>query len=85
MPDRPTDGGSVPDDRNANLEAALGGADSVQKTTYVSGQGTDPDGSASELPSAVRAPASAGPNTTWIIIAFLLVAAVLVYLLGFIR
>lgn len=83
MPDRPTDAGSFPDDRNKNAEAALGGADAVQKTTYVSGQGTDPEGNASELPSAARAHASAGPNTTWIIIAFLLVAAVLVYVLGF--
>ncbi len=39
MPDQPTDGGSFPQDRYRNPEAALGGADAVEKTTYVTGQG----------------------------------------------
>ena len=41
MADQPTDGGKVPQDRYENPEAALGGADAVEKTTYVTGKGTD--------------------------------------------
>ena len=83
MVDRPTDGGSFPDDRYKNPETALGGADAVEKTTYVTGRGADPDSrNAARAPTA-RVPSGAGPNTTWIIIGALLVAAVLVYLLGF--
>ena len=33
MADQPADGGSVPQDRYKNPEAALGGADAVEKTT----------------------------------------------------
>jgi hypothetical protein len=84
MPDRPTDAGSVPDDRYENAEAALGGADAVPKTTYVTGLGTEPEArpASGEKPFG-HSPAAAGPNTAWIVIAFLVVAAVLVYLLGY--
>ena len=40
MPDHPADGGSFPENRYANPEAALGGADAVSKTTYVAGEET---------------------------------------------
>ena len=43
MPDNPTGGGSFPEDRYRNPETALGGADAVEKTTYVTGQGTEPE------------------------------------------
>ncbi|HEV7993492.1 MAG TPA: hypothetical protein VGP25_16820 [Gemmatimonadaceae bacterium] len=83
MPDRPTDGGTFPEDRYENPEAALGGADAVEKTTYVKGKGTEPEARASHDAPIARVPAGSGPSTTWIIIGALLVAAVLVYLLGF--
>ena len=82
MPDRPTDGGSFDASRYTNAEAALGGADAVEKTTYVTGSGTEPE--------TVKAPgvgavvqAGGGQSATWVIIGLLLVAAVLVYVLGF--
>ncbi len=83
MVDKPTDGKSFPKDRYVDPETALGGADAVEKTTYVTGSGTDPDArKGSDGPSA-RVPAGAGQGATWAIIIFLIVAAVLVYLLGF--
>jgi hypothetical protein len=83
MAERPTDGGSFPEDRYRNPETALGGADAVEKTTYVTGKGTEPEArKVSDAPSA-RVPSGAGHGATWAIIGFLVVAAVLVYLLGF--
>ena len=83
MEDRPTDEGSFPQDRYTNPQSALGGADAVEKTTYATGKDTDssavrPPGS----PSA-RVPAGSGQGATWAVLAFLAIAAVLVYLLGF--
>ena len=83
MADHPTDGGSFPEDRYKNPETALGGADAVEKTTYVTGRGTEPEAMSPGDAPASRAPSRSGPNTTWILIGALLVAAVLVYLFGY--
>ena len=83
MAERPTDGGSVPEDRYRNPEAALGGADAVETTTYVTGQGTEPETRHQPGTPSARVPAGAGQGATWAIIGFLGLAAVLVYLLGF--
>jgi hypothetical protein len=84
MADRPTEGGKVNPDRYENPEVALGGADAVEKTTYVTGTGTEPE--ALKRPGAPVARVSAGGiGATGAIIIFLLVAAVLVYLMGFAR
>ncbi|MDB4885503.1 MAG: hypothetical protein JWN79_941 [Gemmatimonadetes bacterium] len=82
MPENPTDGGTFDADRYKNPETALGGADAVEKTSYVTGSGTEPE---TIKPAGVAAnvPAGGGKNATWIIIGMLLVAAVLVYVLGF--
>ena len=84
MADQPTDAGRFPEDRYTSPEVALGGADAVPKTTYVTGAGTEPEAqrAPSDKPSG-RSATSAAPNTVWIVLAFLFVAAVLVYLLGF--
>ena len=81
--DQPSDGGSFPQDRYKNPETALGGADAVEKTTYVTGRGTEPAASQPPGSPAARVPAGGGQGATWAIIAFLVIAAVLVYLLGF--
>ena len=78
----------VPDDKDRQpTEAGLGGADAVEKTTFVTGSGTEPERSRAEpAPASVPATkgsAGTGPNATWAIIVFLAVGAVLVYLLGF--
>jgi hypothetical protein len=82
MVDRPTDNPGFSRDRFENPETALGGADAVEKTTYVTGSGTDPDARKGSGPSARVSPGG-GQGATWAIIIFLIVAAVLVYLLGF--
>jgi hypothetical protein len=83
MAEKPTDGGMFDPDRYENPEAALGGADAVEKTTYVTGSGTEPEAQKPEGVPAARVPAGGGQSATWVIIGMLLVAAVLVYLLGF--
>ena len=83
MPENPTGGGSFPEDRYRNPETALGGADAVEKTTYVTGQGTEPEARHQAGTPSARAPSGAGHGATWAIIGFLVVAAVLVYLLGY--
>ena len=82
MPERPTDGGSFPEDRYTNSETALGGADSVEKTTYVTGSGTEPEGKSSDQGPSARVSAGGGQGATWAIIAFLVIAAGIVYVLG---
>jgi hypothetical protein len=81
MPDRPTNSGNFSEQGFDNPEVALGGADAVEKTTYVSGSGKQPD-SRSEAP-AVRVASGRRVSTPLVIIIALLVAAVLVYLLGY--
>ena len=92
MAERPTDAGSFPEDRYRNSETALGGADAVEKTTYVTGEGTEPEARIPEDPNRRKgeggrtipnAPLRSGQATIWAIVAFLLVAALLVYLLGY--
>ena len=73
-----------PDEKyGPSSDAALGGADAVEKTTYVTGSGTDPERTRGETAPAVKGSGGTGPSATWAIIVFLAVAAVLVYLLGF--
>lgn len=84
MPDKPTDGGSFDASRYKNPETALGGADAVPKTTYVTGSGAEPE-TRKPVGEGVSAKVAAGggQSATWAIVIFLLVAAALVYLLGF--
>lgn len=74
----------VPRDRLRDSEAQLGGADAVEKTTYVVGKGTDPHARKGEGPSAtVR---SAGPPIMVIAVVVVLVLLVLAaYLIGIFR
>ena len=77
--------GGVPDDKYRQPpDVALGGADAVDKTTYGTGSGTEPERTrADSAPPAAKGAAGTAPNATVAIIVFLAVAAVLVYLLGF--
>jgi hypothetical protein len=82
-PDDPTVEGGIPANRYDSPEAALGGADAVPKTTYVTGHGTEPEARSPERGPTAQVQPGSGLNATWIVLAFFLVAAVLVYLLGF--
>jgi hypothetical protein len=77
----PTPGG-VPDDKYRQPpDVALGGADAVEKTTYVTGSGTEPERS-TPAPAVQQKGSGTGPSATWAIIVFLAVGAILVYVLG---
>ena len=76
--------GGVPDDRSRQRpDADLGGADAVEKTTYVTGSGTEPERTRPESAPSAKGDAGTAPNATAAILVFLAVAAVLVYVLGF--
>ena len=81
---QPADGNTFPQARYKNPETALGGADAVEKTTYVTGKGTSPEATNAGRPIAtVGAGRGLGP-LGWIVGA-LVVLAVLAYALGFLR
>jgi hypothetical protein len=77
---QPPDGG-IPQDRYDLPEKALGGADAVPDTSYV--PAAEPEHPKGEGPVKARVPAGSGQGATWAIIAFLVIGAVLVFLLGF--
>jgi hypothetical protein len=81
MSDRTTHSGSISEQGFDNPEAALGGADAVEKTTYVTGRGTEPE-TRTDGPTA-RVSSGRVMSTPWVVIISLFVAAVLVYLLGY--
>mgnify|MGYP001603882163 CR=1 FL=1 len=70
-----------PDPRFVDPETALGGADAVEKTTYVVGKGTDPNAL-----SPVGRPARVGRRSispiVWGIVALMILAVIVVALLG---
>ena len=72
-----------PDDRTHGHQEPLGGADAVEKTSYVVGSGTEPErrGAEGDKP-ARKGSAGTGPSATWAILVLLFVGAVLVYVLG---
>ena len=65
-------------------ETALGGADSVQKTSYVTGQGTEPEG-APRAGVIARTSTGGGINVGAWIVALIAVAIALVYGFGIFR
>jgi len=65
-------------------ESALGGADSVQKTSYVTGEGTEPAG-APRAGVVARAGTGGGLNVTAWVVGFLALAIALVYAFGIFR
>lgn len=77
---QPPDPG-VPQNRYDLPEVGLGGADAVPDTNYVPQR--EPELRKGEGPVNARVPAGAGAGATWAIIAFLVIGAVLVFLLGF--
>ena len=83
MAERPPEENSFPKERYSDPETALGGADAVEKTTYVTGKGTEPEAMHKGGTTSARVPSGSGHGATWAVIAFLAIAAVLVYLLGF--
>ena len=80
MPSTPSpDSPRRPDARQdlPNPETALGGADSVPKTSYVTGQGTDPN-ARSEGPVA-KVPTGGGINIGAIVLVVVVIAIALLF------
>jgi hypothetical protein len=74
----------VPRDRLRDPEAQLGGADAVEKTTYVVGAGTDPNARKGEGPAATVSSRGA-PVIVLSIIVVLVALVALAYLIGAMR
>jgi len=71
----------VPRDRLRDPEAQLGGADAVEKTTYVVGDGTDPRARKGEGASAAGASRGA-PTIVLAIVLTIVVLVALAYIIG---
>lgn len=74
----------VPRDRLRDPEAQLGGADAVEKTTYVVGKGTDPNARKGEGPSATGAARGASRLVLGVVLTIVVLVA-LAYLIGIVR
>ncbi len=68
-------------DRYRDPEAQLGGADDVEKTTYVTGRGTDPRARRGEGPAATVKARGPGTWVTLVIVTLVILVA-LAYLIG---
>jgi hypothetical protein len=79
MDEKPIDG-RIPEPYDLP-ERALGGADAVPDTNYVPAAEPGPERRKGGGPAGPAV--SAGNGATWAVIAFLVIAAVLVFLLGF--
>ena len=73
----------IPRDRYRDAEAQLGGADNVEKTTYVVGKGTDPNARKGDGPSATVS--SGAPKLVAVVVAVLMLLVALAYLIGVAR
>jgi len=62
-------GGQIPQARYRDSEAQLGGADAVEKTTYVTGSGTSPEALKPPGQPAANTPSSGRSPMLWIVVA----------------
>lgn len=73
----------IPRDRYRDAEAELGGADNVEKTTYVVGKGADPNARKGQGSSATVS--SGAPKMVAAVVVVLVVLVALAYLIGAMR
>ena len=83
---RPGDeGGQYPARRYRDPEAQLGGADAVEKTTYVTGKGTTPEARRPRGEPAATVPANPGRNALFWTVLVIVVLLVIAYVGGLFR
>jgi hypothetical protein len=83
---RPGDqGGQIPQHQYRDAEAELGGADAVEKTTYVTGQGTNPQAQHTPGTPAGRMPAQRGRNPLFWVVLVVVVLLIVAYAVGLFR
>lgn len=74
---RPGDtGGQVPENRYRDAEAQLGGADAVEKTSYVTGRGTTPEAMPARGAPIARIPSQGSRVAVWIVLIVVAMLAV---------
>jgi hypothetical protein len=74
---RPGDsGGQIPEDRYRDAEAQLGGADAVQKTTYVEGRGTSPEARTPQGAPTATVPSRGVSLLMWVVLIVVAMLAV---------
>jgi hypothetical protein len=74
---RPGDtGGQVPEDRYRDAEAQLGGADAVEKTTYVEGRGTRPEARTPRGDTTANVPSRGVSVVAWLVLIVIALLAV---------
>jgi len=74
-----------PREKLPNPEAALGGADDVEKTTYVTGSGTEPEWQRRKGEPAAQVRSGGGPNLLAWIVGVIAALFALVYAAGLFR
>jgi len=74
---RPGDtGGQIPEDRYRDAEAQLGGADAVEKTTYVGGRGTRPEARTPRGDATAKVPSRGVSVVVWLVLIVIALLAV---------
>jgi len=74
---RPGDtGGQIPEDRYRDAEAQLGGADAVEKTTYVEGRGTRPEARTPSGDATANVPSRGVSVVVWLVLIVIALLAV---------
>ena len=69
-------GGQVPRRQSSDAEAQLGGADAVEKTTYVTGAGTSPEGRRPPGVAAAQVSARGHSPIVWVLLVFIILMAI---------
>jgi hypothetical protein len=69
-------GGGIPEKRYRDAEAQLGGADAVEKTTYVTGRGTTPEDMPARGAPIARTPSRGVSLALWIVVIVVAMLAV---------
>jgi hypothetical protein len=77
-------GGQIPQDLYRDAEAQLGGADAVEKTTYVEGRGTSPEARTPRGDATANVPSRGVSAVVWLIVIVVALLAV-AYLGGMFR
>ncbi len=75
--------GQPPQDRYRHPEAQLGGADAVEKTTYVTGRGTDPQAQRPAGVPSAQTPSGGGLNPALWVVLVLALLVIVAYAAGF--
>jgi hypothetical protein len=69
-------GGKAPERPRDNAEAELGGADAVEKTTYVQGKGTSPEARRPMGTPAPQVSVKGNSPIVWVLLVFIILIAI---------